>query len=220
MSETRLSVSIMAHPSRSGWVHDLQEKVGLEDSAVSWDRSLGLWDTCSRAWRMYHPDATHHLVLQDDALVCRDFRAGLEAALASRAPFDTIASLFVGTPHPGATGVARVRQRVALAEADDCSWLVLPTLRWGLAIVLPAWIIEPMLAWEGGAAFPADDQRIGRYCRDVMDWRCWYTWPSLVDHREGPSLLGSGFTRAFRFIGEDASALEWNWLGPVTGRRC
>ena len=97
MSGTRLSVSVMAHPSRSHWVHELRERVGIEYANVAWDRGLGIWDTCSRAWEMHDPAATHHLVLQDDALPCRDLLAGLEAAITSQAPFETVASLFVGT---------------------------------------------------------------------------------------------------------------------------
>jgi hypothetical protein len=216
---TRLSVAVMAHPSREHWVADLLGRLGISDWHVAWDRGLGIWDTCSRAWSIYDSAATHHLVLQDDALVCRDLLPGLEAAIDTRSPFDNILSLYVGTPHPGATGVARVRQHVTAADEAGSSWFVLPTLRWGLAVVLPTHVIDQMLAWELGALYPADDQRIGRFARDQLGWRCWHTWPSLVDHRQGPSLVGSGETHAYRFIGEGASALQWNWDGPVTGRR-
>ncbi|MFW6091101.1 MAG: hypothetical protein ACODAF_04450, partial [Actinomycetota bacterium] len=43
----------------------------------------------------------------------------------------------------------------------------------------------------------------------------WYTWPSLVDHRRGPSLLDhSNRQAAWRFIGVEASALQVNWSLP------
>jgi hypothetical protein len=41
------------------------------------------------------------------------------------------------------------------------------------------------------------------------------TWPSLVDHRDVPSLVGHGGGRyAHKFIGENASALDIDWSKP------
>jgi hypothetical protein len=48
-----------------------------------------------------------------------------------------------------------------------------------------------------------------------MGWACWYTWPSLVDHRQGPSIAGheSAGRFAHRFA-PDATVPDWSALPP------
>lgn len=214
----RLSASIMAHPSRTWWVRELVVDLGW-DLPVAWDEGAGVWETCRRAWQMRDPAATHHLVLQDDALVPYDFRASVESAIEHLPVEKAVVSLYLGTPHPGATGVAKVDAAVRAAGEQGCSWISLPTLRWGLAVVLPVEVIDGMLAWKGGDEFgDADDQRIGRYCRDVLGWRTFYTWPSLVDHRDSDSLLGHGSTHARNWVGAASSGLALDWTKGVVRR--
>lgn len=208
----KLSASIMAHPSRADWVKHLQGHTGIPSDCVAWDRGDGLWDTCSRAWQCHDPKATHHLVLQDDALVCRDLIAGLEDGL-EKTPAQ-FCCLYVGTPHEGARGVRKVDELTARADHVGASWIVIGSIRWGIALVLPTEVVDDMLRWCEHAE-GADDERIGRYCRDVLRWNVWHPWPSLVDHRAGGSLVGHSTTIARRFIGEDASALDFDWEGAV-----
>jgi hypothetical protein len=212
-----ISLSIMAHPSRHNWVVDLCERTGCRPENVAWDRGEGLWDTARRAWGIYDPAATHHLVLQDDALPCRDLLAGVENALAHIPPAAPV-SLYYGTPHPDARGVAGKRIAAEKANEWNASFIILPSLHWGLALMLPTSVIADMLRFcadgEGG-----DDERIGQYMRDVREERCWYTWPSLVEHGGRESLVGHGDTTAYNFVGTDASALDLAWDGPVVGSR-
>jgi hypothetical protein len=208
----KLSAAIMAHPSRVDWVKHLQRRLGLPSDRVVWDRGRGIWDTASRAWTHHAPDATHHLVIQDDALVCRDLLAGLERGIDSVS--GRFLCLYVGTPHDGAKGAAKVDRLTARADAEHASWIALGSSRWGLATVLPVAVIDEMLRWSQGRTEP-DDQRIGLFCRDRMAWKAWHPWPSLVDHRSEGSLVGHSRTVARRFIGEDASALDFDWTGPV-----
>ena len=208
----KLSASIMAHPSRAAWVTELQAQTGIADDCVAWDRGEGIWDTASRAWTLRDPAATHHLVIQDDAIPCRDLIAGLEKGL-PLVPAQFIC-LYVGTPHDGAKGTKKVDALSERAEHANASWLVLGSSRWGLAVILPTQVIHSMLMWCEYVDGP-DDKRIGMYCRDVLQWKVWHPWPSLVDHRSEGSLVGHSRTVARRFIGADVSALDFAWDGGV-----
>lgn len=55
------------------------------------------------------------------------------------------------------------------------------------------------------------DMRLGRYYRDVLGWRTWYTVPSLVDHAEGPSLVGHDGIRRVAHRHHTGSALDIDW---------
>src|SRR5690606_20533277 len=59
-----LSVSIMAHPARAGFVSELAAR--LDDAPVAWDTDGVRWHTGRRAWELHDPTADWHLVVQDD----------------------------------------------------------------------------------------------------------------------------------------------------------
>ena len=75
-----LSVAVMAHPKRADLIPALCDSIDA-DVPVVWDERNDRWDTGRRALLAFDPAATHHLVVQDDALVCRDLVAGLQRAL-------------------------------------------------------------------------------------------------------------------------------------------
>lgn len=207
-----LSVKIMAHQKRAAFVEDLVERLGISDDDVIWDRRQDRWDTGRRAWEAIDRDADWGVVIQDDALVCRDFCAGMEVALDQLEP-NVVVSPYVGTRRPLAH---RVEAAVRAARDHDAAWIRMPSLNWGVAIVLPTRIIDPMLPWCDRQTYPNYDRRVGRYAIDVERMSTICTWPSLVDHREVPSLVGHGAGRvAHQFIGEEASALDVDWTKPA-----
>lgn len=197
----RVSAAIRAHPSREDLVTELCGALD-KPTEVVWDRHGDDWDTGVRAWRAHDPDADWHLVLEDDAVVCRDLLTGLERML-DLVPDESVVSLYLGdnptwktemTRRAGATGTALVPMRA---------------LVWGVAIAAPTATITDMLDWCEADHTSPYDHRIGRYYERRLGWPAYYTWPSLVDHRQVPSLLGHrGGRRAVRFIGADASALD------------
>lgn len=213
-----LSVKIMAHPKRAEFIPDLVERLGITDADVSWDRDNIRWHTGRRAWQMVDQSADYGMVVQDDALVCRDLIAGLEKAL-DHLPERGVVSPYIGTRRPSASSVERA---VQAAQKGDVSWVKMPALNWGVAIILPTGIINNMIKWCNQQRYPQYDRRIGRYAIDVERLNTWCPWPSLVDHRDGESLVGHGQGRkAHKFIGQEASALDLDWAkGYVTmGRR-
>lgn len=220
----KLGVSIMAHKKRERHIPALLDQLGLPESSVIWDRRNDRWDTGRRAWEAYDPSCTHWCVIQDDAVVCKDFIAGMEKALAFL-PEKALVSPYTGTRRPVAS---RVERAVQAARAANASWIRMPSLNWGVGILAPTDIINKMLPWCDKQTYPNYDRRIGRYAIDMLRLPTYCTWPSLVDHRDDDSLVGHGRGRkAHQFLGEDVSALSVKWdstyvdLSPktVVGRR-
>jgi len=220
----KLSAAVMAHESRRPWVEELLAQTGIGEERVAWDTDSNRWHTGRAAWMLFDPACTHHLVIQDDVLPCRDLLRGVGVAL-KYVPAQAIVSLFYGRPRelPSPAEVRWSPGRVTVAEAAikaHASWVVLPALTWGPAIILPTSVITAMVAWADKQDRPGYDVRVGQYAKVVLNWHAWHPWPSLVEHRGVESLCGRhGFTSAYRFLGEDVSALATDWSGPVVGRR-
>lgn len=215
--EVRLSVSVMAHPARTAYVPELLETLDVPATVV-WDERSDRWDTGRRAWLAHDPGATHHLVLQDDALPCRDLSAGLSKAL-EHVPENPV-GLYVGTARPANQLMGAM---VSHATRTDSAFLSGEGPWWGVGVAMPTAFIEPMLAWCDAQKIEAYDRRIASYFK-ACGIRCFYTMPSLVDHRSGPSLIRShdgAKRRARRFIGSHASALDIDWsrLPQLSGER-
>lgn len=198
----------MAHQKRAQFIPSLVERLGITDADVIWDRKSNRWDTGKRAWAAIDRSADFGMVVQDDALVAKDLIAGLEIAL-DHLPERGVVSPYVGTRRPAANAVERA---VREARESDVSWIKMPSLNWGVAIILPTNIINRMIRWCDMQKYPQYDRRVGRYAIDVERMNTWCPWPSLVDHRDGESLVGHGQGRkAHKFIGEDASVLDLDW---------
>lgn len=214
-----LSVAIMAHPSRRAWVEEILERTGLGEDRVAWDTDGIRWHTGRRAWELIDPDASHGVVLQDDVLPCLDLIPGMEKAL-EYVPPRTSVSLFYGAPReiPSAAERRWAPDRVRTAQRaieERASWVVLPSLTWGPAFVVPTDVIPSMLEWCDTRTYPEYDKRVGRYVVDILHWPCWHPWPSPVEHRGTESLCDHGHCYAYQFLGADVSALEVDWSGPV-----
>lgn len=192
-------------------------KLGLDAGQyvdAVFDQINDCWDTARRAWLTFDPEATHHLVIQDDAVVCRDLIRGVERAL-EFVPADSIQSLYVGTRRPVAHSV---RQAVRAAREQQPSWIVMNGLHWGVAVVIPVPEIRAMVDWCDQQTIRGDDNRIRRYFVTQKRWPTWCSWPSLVNHRQIASVLKHASGRvAHEFIGEDTSALDVKFdLGHIT----
>jgi hypothetical protein len=212
--EPKLSVAVMAHKSRERWVPGVVEALGV-DAKVVWDRFNDRHDTGARALAAYDPDATHHLVVQDDALVAKDLVGGVENAL-RYVPAPNPMGLYVGRSRPRAD---EIRSLMSRAVETNASFMVHKGPWWGVGIVVPTSSIRELIShYDGMAGVPNYDRRIARYF-ESKGLYCYYTVPSLVDHRveDNPSLVagrGSQGRFAHNFIGP-RSALEVDWSGPI-----
>lgn len=209
----RLSAAVMAHPRRAELVDDLLARLDRPVPVV-WDQVNDRHETGLRALQAFDPTATHHLVIQDDALPCRDLLASVERAL-SFVPGDSPASFYVGRVRPFRSAV----DRLVGSAAGEVSWLRFPGPWWGPAVVVPTSVLPDLTAWW----VAPKTQRIKNYDRRIETWfktrgiDCFYSWPSLVDHRGDDSLItGHNAVRtAHRAVGPDESGLAVDWSGEV-----
>lgn len=201
----KLSVAIMAHPAREAAVTRLVERLG-GGVPVVWDEKRCRIDTGIRSLLAHDPGSTHHLVLQDDAVVPNDLIAGVMRLL----------------EHPGtrrdvpfclyAGNVGKFVYKFEQAfRKRTYSWMTMDGLNWGVAVILPTLDIEPLVNFMLTRGEPNYDLRMSRYY-ESRRVKVWYPVPSLVDHDAGPSLIcGHGDNRkAWRFIGEHNSAMNFD----------
>lgn len=213
-SSTRLSAVIMAHPTRKAFVSELQAKLD-GDVPVVWDEKNDRWDTGRRSMLAYDPEASHHLVLQDDAVIPHDLLAGLEKAI-THTPEAAPLCLYIGKVRPDRAAVQRLVRRAD--RVKNTSWIVMSHLHWGVGIVMPTRLIDRMVRWgDTRSDITNYDKRIGRWCQ-LRRIPVYYPWPSLVDHRNSPSLVPGRnpkglHRRAHAFIGAGASALDADFSG-------
>jgi hypothetical protein len=212
----KLSASIMAHPDRSALVDELRESLD-RDVEVHYDpegppsgNGDRVWRVARAAWLLHDPAADWHVLIQDDAVVCPDFLAGLERAL-EHVPEDATVCPYLGKG--GAAGPSW--QRIAAdAEQKSASWVVSTRLMWGVTVCLPTKLIPDMIERADTMAGVPDDMRISGWTKR-RHGEVWYTWPSLVDHRPVPSITKhrAADRRAVRH--HTGSALEIDWTGYV-----
>ena len=189
-----LSIAIQHHPSRAASVAALFASV--RDAEIVEDPdpegSPSAIRTYIECLRSTPPEASHRLVLQDDVIVCRDFRARAHHALSER-PGDIVAFFVQGTALHG-----RVMRD---AHAAGERWAALPrSALWGPAVAT-AWprelafdfvefaveYVERRRARKLGTI--GDDPVIGKY-RRARGLTIWATVPSLVEHPDdGYSLV-------------------------------
>ena len=182
----------------------------------------GASDPQRSPWRCYRaclqalePDATHLVIVQDDAQPCLDVPAALELVIAAR-PDDVIA-LFV-------PGIGEHARRVLEACYHGKHWchlfehLFCPAV----AMVYPRERVREILAFVAAKNYPAsltaDDAILGYWMRETHT-RVLGCVPSLVEHPDTvPSLVGTHHMSGVNparvaacWTGPDFSPLELDW---------
>lgn len=178
----RIGIGIMGHHERTAMAVQLARDTKA-DTIVLDDGTLGENECGDTVWRhLSELDTDWSVVIQDDAVLGADWRGSLERALA--VAHDGAVGLYVGRTRPRKE---RVEFAVARAEAVGAAWLEADTMLWGVGIALPTSHIAGFLEWAATSRLPYDD-RIGRfYSRHDRVVR--YTWPSIVDHADGESIM-------------------------------
>jgi hypothetical protein len=201
----------MCHPARRAFVDELREQ--LPEAEVVWDSENDRWETGARSLLAFDPAASHHLVVQDDAVICPDLLAGVEQLVQFSGEHPV--SLYTGKVRPHQYTVTPA---VRTARRAGIPWLEFPGPWWGVGLVIPTAHIPELVRWGNTCSrIPNYDRRIERWYEN-RGVRCWYTMPSLVDHRgvdENPSLVSgrTGDRHAHWFIGAE-SPLEVDWSRP------
>lgn len=206
----------MAHISRAQLANNLLEQLDrpvdvVYDTDPPSRDTEQRWATGRRAWEAAADvGADWSLVLQDDAVPCQDLIAGLEAAL-SHLDRPAVVSAYLGAGRPVPNQVARA---VRIAEDRHESWAQMVFCYWGVGICLPTEVVPDMLEWATAYRRRNYDTRVGQYVLKVLRWPAMYTFPSLVDHLDAPSLVthSSPGRVAARFLQGSALDVDWSRL--------
>lgn len=209
-----MSFALMAHPSRKPFVDELAAQ--LPEAEVVWDTNNDRWTTGRNSLLAFDPADAWHCVVQDDALLCPDFAAGVAKVAESAGEMPV--SLYTGKVRPHQHTVTPAVRR---AIREGVPWIVMSGPLWGVGLIIPTAHIPDLVAW--GDEHPGIrnyDRRIEAFYVE-REMLCRYTVPSLVDHRpvdENPSLIKgrTGNRRAHYFIG-DSSPLDIDWsVTPIS----
>lgn len=199
---TTVSYVVCAHESRSHWAWDIHNRLG---ATVCFDNGrLGSLENHDRAWRTGESAGRDWVcVLEDDAVLTNWFHVQVAQAIESRPFEDAAISLYTGTAKPKQDQIINALKR---ARANDSAWLVSDSAYWGVGLLLPRHRVQPMLDYVQDRTEPYDE-RLSYFLRD-SNIPCLYTNPSLVDHRDGESLIKPALSPriAHRF----GSRTEWN----------
>lgn len=190
----KLSISIMAHPSRKHFFNELIKR--LDHPIFAIDQNNNLLENCKRAWRLYDPDCDFHTVVQDDAVVCQNFRERAIEFITARE-----AERIAANQLPYAYNFFTiVSTQVKLTEWKG--YAIEDKNRGGVAICLPTNQIESMLEYYDTLTDKHDDYRIGQWLI-ANKFKVCYPVPSLIDHDDNnPSLCSHPklFRRAYKYI--------------------
>jgi hypothetical protein len=205
---SNLSIAIQHTPSRADrrrWVQAMLDQLRNEDPnipiALIEDIDLeGCWPTYRRALEAAG-NASHHLVLQDDLALCKDFIRSVEEVIRAR-PGNLIAL------YTNANSVFTARERGE-------SWVEKAGVA-GPSVIWPRDLIGEFLKWQDkhiNQAFEWDTVRVSMWLIKTSK-RAFATVPSLTQHLacESSTLgLNSPSKVAAWYIGEDESALGVDW---------
>lgn len=177
----------MAHSSRAKYFPYLNRMLG--DVKFSIDKAgaeIGVWNNCKRAWMQYDHDCDYHIVIQDDAIICENFREKaikfIESVWAKTTGDQEFAySFYFGN---------RQSYRKIANDGMQRGFVIAPNPCWGVAICLPTYLIREMLMYCDKMKIKNDDTRISRFLRHKKI-KTYFPMPSLIDHRTGNhSLVG------------------------------
>ena len=174
---------------------------------------IGIWPTAKIAWQQaFSFGATHHIVLQDDIQLCKDFLLTM--------------SLFTQLFPDNPVCPYCPRKIIEDCRSQNNHWASIPDGCWGQAFMMPVTIVTDFLTWTDRHIrdeFKWDDSRVGMFLVDqhIPAMVC---APSLVEHLGASSSIAGIPNKnkvARWFIGANKSGLEIDWQSgmnnPVRG---
>lgn len=211
MSQIKISVAIMAHPSRYKSAEKLLKRLNhqkFHGVSLVYDKNNNEWEN-GKASLLSHPGSDWHIVIQDDAIISKDFYRNARNAILN-VPKPTLISFYTGTVRPKVT---EVKAAVDKAKEARSSWLRSNDLYWGVGLAIPTSQIDEVLESAKNKT-SLYDRRIGwRYKKHNLP--VYYTVPSLVDHNyKIGSILGNDYAteprKAHWYEPELIDVTNWN----------
>lgn len=163
----------MAHHSRSAYAMDLMKTIydqSRKPRMVMDGRDTGVWHNAKLAWTLAPRNGDYRVVIQDDAILCDNFTDKVEQFL---------------TEHDG--------QICSFYYGNETKW-VKPQyfdapLFHAVALAIPTKLIPEMIAYcDTRYEVFGDDMKIKRWLIS-KNLTCRYSNPSLVQHRDIPSII-------------------------------
>ena len=203
----KLSISVMAHESRADNFAYLSRMLGdvpfsIDKGARGTPGNLGEWGNAKRAWMMYDPEAEWHVVIQDDAIICENFRQRAESVILKAKTVlkteDYVCNFYFGSNRVSRPIGADIVKR-------GLTYWINAYPKWGVAMCMQTKYIKEMIAFcdklDEKQHGTRDDSRIAKYIGHKR-MKVYFPMPSIIDHRHGPSLVGDpGEKRgAYQFI--------------------
>jgi hypothetical protein len=181
----KFSVSIMAFHTREPFFNYLKGVFGDDVPFAIDDGSKGIWKNCSDAWRLYDPKAEYHIVIQDDAIIGKDFFSKVMDIITKKEKDgDFIFSFYADQMMGAKVTAARNRKR-------DC--VISGMIFNEVALCMKTKHISDMIKWC--------DERGSETDQDIWKWahlrriKILYPIPSLIDHRPGESIFRERYNK-------------------------
>lgn len=166
----------MAHPNRREWAENLAKEL---DCSVYYDTNNTIWDTCKGAWRLAPEDSDYHFVIQDDAILCKDFKKKVHdfvQKILKTTNGNYIAfQLYIGRDR-------LLRGETVINSAFEKGFFINNVSMWGVAIGMPTKYIDKMIQFGNGYPAWQDDTKIKYFLKSV-NLKTAFPVPCLVDHR-------------------------------------
>lgn len=181
------TIGIVAHTARAEQAHQLMEQTSAAYMSVD-DGTLGcelnhrkVW-----SWLLDNSNTKWAVSLEDDAQPIPGFREQVNAAL-EQAP-TPIVSFYLGKHR---VAVLEKRKRSAMNRADtaDAHWIAGKNLLHAVAVAIRTDVLAEILTYK--TQFPdnfPNDEAISHWA-NTKGQRVGYTWPSLVEHADQPTLF-------------------------------
>lgn len=180
-------IAVVAHEERRTAAVRLVDQVGALGANFD-DGTLTCEGNHRTVWNWHAGCGDCHdwaVVLEDDAAPVAGFRDQLTAALAvAPAP---IVSLYLGTSRPP-SWQNRVREATTRADKAEACYITAPRLLHAVGVAIRTDSIADMLEHLDRIPALPIDQAISNWAKR-RNHPVAYTWPSLADHTDGPTLV-------------------------------
>lgn len=208
MGDHRTSFVVMTHPRRMEYAKALADDNADMNIEIVVDPDPDGVPTSSRtaraAWAAASADVTHHVVLQDDVVLCAGFATAVAKAIDAHP--DKSLSFFApsGGKSAYAARVAAIRGRSWAEVVGD----YVPAQ----ALALPAEAARELARFMGRHPIEHPDDIMVKRFVDATGLDALVSMPNLVDHRDVVSLVGNhqlGQRPSVSFDRAGAAAADW-----------
>lgn len=189
---------IQHHPSR-----DISELLARLPEAEVITDEISPWSGYQVCLTDLPSAVTHVAVLQDDVLLCRDFREKVERVIEKRP--ENVISLFVG----GLGGPTKMAFHEAMRKGESFSVVNSTRIVHVVGMIWPRHLAESILAWVEENKIPgpkpprSDDASVGFWSLRTNN-QILATVPSLVEHPDLESIVNPRRAKAGRDRGRVA----------------